>query len=385
MTHEDIEDGIAAGEITAITLDTSTFGNPSEMTLEHGLIKRLEQFKTGLIRLMLADVVVQELTGHLGKGAASAAADLTNALKRVGNSWNIPREKRDEARTSLLGAETPAEHAQRRIASFVERTGCQILEVAAHAKVDDLVRRYFSHAAPFADKETKKYEFPDALALLALEGWAQEAKTKMLVVSKDGDWLRFCRDSEHLVIVPQLVDALSLFHKGASVASCKVLSERLQSGEYAGLERAIEKAIENHVEGMYFMPEAYSGFGFYIEEEFTDVEIKNFSIGHNLEELTPVDAGDDYLVAEILVSTEIEITSEFSFSTTDSIDKDQVPMGSTSLTTTETLELTAIVTFGGDIPHAPTIDDVEIEGSNRHDVFFGEIEPNWMREPPDPE
>ncbi|MCR4470036.1 hypothetical protein [Burkholderia sp. SCN-KJ] len=39
---------------------------------------------------------------------------------------------------------------------------------------------------------SRSHEFPDAVALLALEHWAAEHDTAVLVVSTDSDWQRFC-------------------------------------------------------------------------------------------------------------------------------------------------------------------------------------------------
>lgn len=76
---------------------------------------------------------------------------------------------------------------------------------------------------------------------------------------------------------------------------------------------------------------------------------------------------------------DIDITFDFSFFIKDGIDKDYVPMGSASSSRTETLELMVLITFGGNIPDAPEIKEIEVQG-NQHYVRFGCIEPDWMND-----
>lgn len=377
MTPDEIKSKIARNHIGAITLDTSAFGKPSEMSLEHGLLPRLEQFRGSSVRFILSDIVSNEILAHMKKGAAESLSQLDKSMKKLGNAWNVSAEKRAEARKSLIGVETPELSSQRRLNSFFQRTGCTVIKAEEHAIIGNLVRRYFSHIAPFADKDTKKNEFPDALALLSLETWALNVDTKILVVSNDEDWIRYCIESERLILVRGLADALSYFHANASVV-CNLLSQMLMSGMRSDWNSAIEEAVESHIEGMDFIPEADSTF--YFEGEITELYISNLSIGEEDDVLRPVDFGENYLVAETQVVVDVDITFDFSFSIKDGIDKDYVPIGSASCSRTETLELMILITFAGNIPDAAEINEIEVQG-NLHYVRFGFIEPDWMNNP----
>lgn len=71
-----------------------------------------------------------------------------------------------------------------------------ILHASDYADIDKIVQLYIQCAPPFS--KNKKCEFPDAIALLTLEGYANKMERKILTVSRDKDWIDFCRDSHVL-------------------------------------------------------------------------------------------------------------------------------------------------------------------------------------------
>ena len=378
MNADEIRREIAEGRIGAITLDTSSFGNPTEMSLEYGLYRRLEQFRRSDVRFVLSDVVANELLAHLTKGAHDAQVAATKALKQVGNAWQISRAQRERAVTVLFGETTAEMCAKARLESFVERTGAVTTRAANSVDSGELVRRYFGRLPPFASaKESKKNEFPDALALISLDVWAKEAGTKVLVVSKDGDWISYCEDSERLVSVKELAQALSYFHSDASVV-CNMLSLNMHDGKYPELKNAIEHSIQSYIEGVDFIPEADAAY--YFEDEVIEVSIQSVQFTDGTEEnatLRPVEVTDERLVAEIPVVVHVEVTSDFSFSVKDGIDKDYVPIGSSSATRTVRLNVNVLVTFDRENPDDPAIEDIEVTGPSRYDVAYGYVEPDY--------
>ncbi|NES20096.1 MAG: hypothetical protein F6K41_14480 [Symploca sp. SIO3E6] len=80
---------------------------------------------------------------------------------------------------------------------------------------------------------------------------------------------------------------------------------------------------------------------------------------------------------------DVNIACDFSFSVYDSIDKDEVSLGSNSVTTQANLDVNILVYFiknldkiGADIE----VDDVEVEINQLDTIYFGEIEPDWMED-----
>jgi hypothetical protein len=109
---------------------------------------------------------------------------------------------------------------------------------------------YFLNSPPFENTKDKKNEFPDAIALLSLESWAIANKTKVVVVSNDAGWERYCNQSSHLLFLNDLDDALSKFiTHGKLKEIIKYIQEEniIIKSEYflAHIQDRILEAIEN--------------------------------------------------------------------------------------------------------------------------------------------
>ena len=73
---------------------------------------------------------------------------------------------------------------------------------AAALPIGSVLDQYFSGQAPF-DKEGSK-EFPDAIALLALQAWCASARESIYVVSRDKAVQRAAKERDHLVAIESL-------------------------------------------------------------------------------------------------------------------------------------------------------------------------------------
>lgn len=76
---EKINNQILAGEITALTIDTSIF-EKNGLALESGLLAQLEQFQKNDFELVIANTVANEVKRHLAKNATDATKALRTAL-----------------------------------------------------------------------------------------------------------------------------------------------------------------------------------------------------------------------------------------------------------------------------------------------------------------
>jgi hypothetical protein len=171
-----------------------------------------------------------------------------------------------------------------------------------------------------------------------------------------------------------LSEALTLFNANAEVA-CGELSRLLASGDRDEWHGVIRQAAQSHVDSMWFMAEADSMFHF--DDEINEVIVTDVVMPFDGVILKPVSSGENGLVAELMVSVELEASCEFSFSVRDSIDKDYVYMGSTTATAPDSIRLRMLITFAGDIPNDVEICDIEVEGGNRHYISFGAVSPDW--------
>lgn len=384
LSEEEIRQGIQDGGIGAITIDTSSFGNPSEMSLEYGLPRKLEQFNNSGVTLLITDIVKSELVKHMEKMAIDAQSALKKALNQVGNGWQISNADRQAVKNLLYQERTPQSCATGRYQSFAERTGLVQIDAHAYVGIDELMQRYFGARPPFSSKkEDKKNEFPDALALISLEKWATENKTQIVVVSRDGDWISFCNESERLIVVDDFAKALSFFHAEASVAA-NVLTGKLRNGELPNFIRSLKSRIEQYVDNIDFFAEAASSYFF--DYETHDYGVTSTSLDDlSSIQLLPIATTDDYIDFEVSVTVIVNVPTTFNFTVKDGIDRDYVPIGSGKYEVSEIIELSLLITIAKEDLEAGEMDDIindiEVDGPNRVHIDYGEVEPNWMSEP----
>lgn len=197
---ERIHAQIVAGDISALTLDTSIFERAG-LAMEAGLLAQLEQFRESDIRLVVASVVAYEVRRHLAENAEKSVGALQNALREAGRHQALPAAVQHQlaAAVEADSAETRS-RAQQRFDDWVARVGATILDEAEFAVIGDVMRRYEAAEPPFNATGNKKHEFPDAVALSTLEGWARKARTKILTVTQDNDWKRYGAQSAGLAI-----------------------------------------------------------------------------------------------------------------------------------------------------------------------------------------
>lgn len=377
LTHDQIKAEIASGSITAISLDTTVFEH-SQNRFEHAPLSQLKQFLGSDIRFLLSDVVAGEVKSHVVRDAKDSASKVKAAIRTTGQTWQTSPSVRDAAMSTLFSGETPEAMCLRRFGAFAAATGMTVVQSGPLVSVDRLLVDYFASIPPFATNAVKKSEFPDAIALHALEKWATEQATKVLVISKDGDWKGFCEKSAVLVAVEELSDALSLFH-GAATVICSLISEAISS-ERIDINAEIKSAVQSAAEYLDFVPEANAAY--YYEPSLDLVEVEDIELLPTGRQdnvlLKPVDHGTDYLVAEARVRVALLVTTSFSFSVTDSIDRDEVPIGSASASESIELLVKVFLTFEGDLANAPEVVNVEAEFDRKsYDIDYGEVGPDW--------
>ena len=372
-----------AGQFKAITLDTSIF-EAHGLKLESGLLKQLEQFKDGFTKLIISEIVQEELLSHLTEKTKEVKKNIEDSLRKAKEYWKFDSQEIEKAKKSLFDGYEVEEFVSERFDEFIENTSLAVIKAQDYLSVEDLIQKYFRAKPPFSETGKKKNEFPDAIALMSLESWAIKNGTKIIAVTRDNDWKNFCKDSEYLYCTDDLAGALGLFQLQDTDDVCKYLYDKYERGALTNLKIAISNALDDQVSNIYIDPEVSSGFVY--EEEVTEIRVNGFTFklfdGTNTI-FRPVNFDSDSLTVESKLIVDVNIECDFSFSVYDSIDKDYVAMGGNSIDTQTNLEVGVLITFTGDLNKVGTeieIDEVEVEIPKAISVDFGDLEPDWMYE-----
>jgi PIN domain len=360
-------------------------------SFELALLKKLEQFQDSSTRLILSEIVKEETLSHLMGKARDAQKEIEKSLKQAKEHWRVEDQDLEKIKAIVFGGREAQEVVFERFNQFAELTSLEIVEAQNHVMVGDLIQKYFKARPPFSETGKKKNEFPDAIALMSLETWANNNQTKIIVVTSDNDWKSFCKGSERLIAIDDFAGALGLFQRQNADDICKYLSEKYEKGELENVKEAISNSLEHQLSDLEIYPEVSSSYMY--EQDSTEVTLNGFEFElfepPNLI-FRPVNFDDDSLVVESKLSIDVNIECSFSFSMYDSIDKDEVPFGSGSANIQTNLDVDILISFVGsfvgsldEIGAEIEVDDVEIEVKKLDEVDFGEIEPDWMGEDSD--
>ena len=160
------------------------------------------------------------------------------------------------------------------------------------------------------------------------------------------------------------------------------LIEQIRAGDPLGFVDAIKEAIYSDLESQYdFDPDAQSHYGFEWDWPELSLEFDGLhGFDHEGFHLEAVQFTNDQLVVSLKADVRADIECTFNLFTYDSIDKDDVPMGSVTASASIDLVVDVLVTLSGEMPEIVEVEEVEII-KQRVDVDFGYIEPDWMSDP----
>lgn len=374
------------GAIGAISLDTCIFTDAG-YRLEGGIFKPLEQFKDNVFPLIFSEVTISEVHQHMSKQAEDDKMALISKLRSFGKSWLLPQDEQVRTSETLMGERTGRMIATQRIKDFATRCGFVLVKAKTTLDVDALLKGYFSTKAPFENAADKKSEFPDAIALFSLEGWARQKKMSVLFVTKDKGCQKFCSESDCLVAIDELDDALALIQERQEYVTqelCKRVEQKFALDDAEEILQELRAAIDRQIWDINWIAEAESADYYEPEMQSVDVlsaELARSGIGPKVR---AVEFTGNELVVQVGIIIEVDATCNFSFSTKDGIDGDMVNIGDATVSKKSEVEVEVLLSFEIGEDETLTLAATELI-SSRCTIDFGSVEPDYSHEDPDAE
>lgn len=365
LTEEQIKAEIAAGHIRAIAPETSIFDRYG-CNLEFRVLAALAQFNGGDVRVLLSDVVRQEVRRHMIRDAGETQRALKSVLKQHARRWKEVGDPEAHHKALALDVE-PATAADFQIEAFLKLTGAVVLPAEGDALAKEVLRRYFAPEPPFEKTEAKKSEFPDAYALLSIEADAGAAGTKTLCVSNDGGWQEFCKGSPHLVCVGELDKAISYFITTGRKTADDTLA-LWRSGAAADLDREVYDAFASELDGFDFNPDGSMAMNFEVEPISAVIETLHVA---GASYPTIIAADDDEVTFTTKIDAEITFEAEFHAYVNE---EGVIPLGNVTETATQTLSCEVVITVARDLQPEPQAISVEVR-LPKVSVDFGHVDP----------
>lgn len=378
---ESVKSKLLDGSITALSIDACIFTENGNR-LDEGTFKHLEQFNQGDFRLVFSEVSLREVHAHIRKEAEEAKNKFVSSLRSVGKHWCLTDSKEDIVK-KLIGTNAPKDIASQKINNFVKRCGVVLVEASDTVDLKVLLKRYFDTQPPFETSAEKKSEFPDAIAMLSLDGWAEKNSTSVIFVTKDKGCKRYCAESEFIYAIDSLSDALSLIQERDKhcLQLCQAIELKIAKGSYPDLMEQITDIVGDNIWRIDWDVDASAAF--YFEQELHDVELVDaeFDCSNGRPSLRAVDYSKDLLVVQCAIEIKIDAICDFSFSVKDGIDHDMVDVGSASVSSRATVELDILITFENPNHDLPELVEIELV-PERRTIDFGYVEPDYGDEDP---
>lgn len=367
-------------DFAAITIDNCIFKSEG-YKLDEGLLKQMVQFKNGPVQVIQTDIVHNEAKKHLAENINKARSSIAQTLRAAAKQLKIAKTDIDAATEMLSVRGEDAEIAEGRLMQYYEKIGAKLLKASDHVNFERLIDMYFSIKAPFEAVKDKKAEFPDAIALISLERWAEEKGIKIIAVSNDEGWNKFSEDSAVIKVVHSLSDAIALFqpHNKVNEIIARIREDALLDEENHVLE-VIEREIINSLDGASIYVDACSNFQYEEDEVYATYCSHELVVDDKgLVDLKVVRIEEEIVVLQISANVTCEVSASFDFSVFDSIDRDYVGMGSNTYTTEGTYNTDILISLTGDFTKG--FDGLEVTEVEVLETIgyadFGEVEPDW--------
>jgi PIN domain len=371
-TDAELQLAIESNRIGAVSLDTSIFDG-SDCNLTYKLFTSLKQFAGTGVQFLLVDVVCGEVKSHIAERAASAATQLRAAAREFKEAWR-DIEGLDRVLAAAGDLSDPIKAAEDQLERYRAETEFQTLRSSDFVDLDLLLAQYFKPSPPFASSTEKKSEFPDAIALIALEAWGERQKMFVVVVSRDTGWSDFASQSSWLIARRDLRKTLGAFNSQDSFTARAIIAAS-NSGKAEELSSDIESLVSQHVDSL--------------APVITVVEIYPVDI----DGVAAVDSDEDEILISFDVLVDVEVEASFVFYVRD--EGDDIPFASADASRVVQLKLPFTAAVMRDLEDLRVV-DIDLEASSTPHVDFGYVEPDYgdgdyeeepegEEEPPGPE
>lgn len=346
-----------------------------------GALHALALQRPNWIQIRLTEVVQREVLAHRMEPVLKAVQELQSSIEKLQRLTDIDAERVKQVFAELNFVREAEARFRQEFEQFVARLNGSVLPLDGPALAREMFSRYFDVLPPFEARKDKKSEFPDAGALLVLEAYAAQHNTHGILISNDGGWQEYASQSERLYCVKSLDEFSALFEsKGTNADVVKEKIVTTLSDPLSELSHLLMGEVENHVNGAFWtVDDVYSGYSLRVDAEVTGVSYRTHDFDPNSIRLWFVEHDPSMCTVELSVSVEVDLDVDLNFYQWDSIDHDEICVGSDSLERRVEIEVDVFLVCRGDLVGANVEDWIvsfEVSGGD-YGVDVGEVNPDF--------
>lgn len=316
-----------------VFLDTSVLINLNFNYSDVNLKSLIEMIKADRAHLVLTFVMVREVEANINKAVHSSVQALTKFRADARILRNLHNHPYDTLFSNFDDAAAEGALVEQ-FREFLTASKAEVIAPPAQA-LETALAWYFDMKPPFGEGK-KKYEFPDAFTLLALESRCAEKSRKLYVISSDKDIENYCKTSQNLFYYARLGEFLDQLIRDEE--------------EFAPLVNQLVEAHRHDLEAS--IGEAFLNLNFYfrdLDSDVFDVLVKEVVL-------------QDHSLIQITEDTAIvEVTADVAFTAHSEEEYDR-KMGPIRIDVSQSEEVTATVflSFDAQEPEASGIKQTKI-------------------------
>ena len=344
-----------------------------------GALSALRLQRPGWLSIRLTEVVQREIMAHRMEPVEQSVQELRSALAKAQRLAGYDMTDVQKCIHEMPLAKIASERFTDEFDGFLHQLGGSVLPLDGPELAQQMFARYFAERAPFESRKEKKAEFPDAAALLVLEGHARDQKTRGILISKDGGWSNFANESDVLYCVKSLEEFVALFEStgdNADSVKSKVKASLIDPSSELSLQ--LEEQLSRHVEGVFWrVDDVYSGYNLRVEADVHGVGFDGSAIDPDDLRLWFVEYDPTVCTVELTISIKANLDIGIDFYQYDSVDRDEVNVASDEINKPVQIDVEVFLTCRGDLL-GDTVDEWDVDigisgGDYRVDV--GEVNP----------
>ncbi|WP_297332655.1 PIN domain-containing protein [Flavobacterium sp.] len=171
-----------------IFIDTQVF--VANNFFQNKNLHRLAEFgNMRTVNLYITEITKNEIESNIKENLTTAQEEINRFKQQIANKGKIIKNiEAFKAYLDLPKLDINLSYNQlsHDLESFIEN-GKVVTIPYELANIQDVVNKYFNQEPPFSQGK-KKYEFPDAIVLSAIENWCKQQCTEIYVISDDKDF-----------------------------------------------------------------------------------------------------------------------------------------------------------------------------------------------------
>ncbi|WP_395316905.1 PIN domain-containing protein [Variovorax sp. UC74_104] len=369
------------GKITFFSIDTDLI-QAAGFNFTQGALHQLPRQLPALMGLQLTEVVVKEIVNHRMRPVAEAIHQFQSASEKLARLVDTDLTEIKEKFISLDVGTFAETQFQTQIREYAERCRGGILPIAGSDAAADLFTSYFAEDPPFAERRDNKSEFPDAMSLWLLERFASDNDTMGVVASQDDGWKQYAKSSERLYSVRSIDELAALF--AATTEHAEEIKNKIAAAindPDSPLRAKLMAELNHHVgNSEWDAIEVYSGSG-RVDAEVYETEVIEYSIS-DVPNIWPMEDDPATWVVELTAAAKVNVDISVEFFAWDSIDREEVGIGSNSFTVVQEVDVEVYLTCSDvHLDQDPESWQIEVEIANaRYSVKPFEAEMDFSDE-----